>query len=275
MPEEDYQRLREFLDQLPLGFPATPSGVEKKILKKLFTEEEARTAVLLSPLPEDTGRISARAGWEEGQLEEKLEKLSGKGLIYRARHEGKTYYNTAPFMIGIYEYSVEKMDDELASLYKQYYEEAYMEEMGASDVPGFKVLPIGEPVQADLALFPLYDLVEQIKQARVISVAECICRKESRLTGEGCDHPRETCLSFGAAAEYYIENNIGREVTPEEAIAIVETADRAGLVHAGVNTEHLSNICNCCPCCCASMKGMVQKGLDKRCFMNALFEAVV
>jgi H+/Na+-translocating ferredoxin:NAD+ oxidoreductase subunit B len=275
MPEADYQRLREFLDQLPLGYPATTSGVEIKILKKLFTKEEARTAILLSPLPEETGRISARSGLGEGELEEKLDRLSKKGLIYRTRHGGKTFYSTAPFMIGLYEYSVQKMDEELASLYREYYEAAYMEEMGASDVPGFKVLPIGEQVQADLTLFPLYNLVEQIRKARVISVAECICRKEARLTGEGCDRPRETCLSFGAAAEYYIENGIGREVTPEEAIAIVEESDRAGLVHAGVNTEHLSNICNCCPCCCASMKGITRKGLDKHKFLNALFEAIV
>jgi Na+-translocating ferredoxin:NAD+ oxidoreductase subunit B len=273
--DEAFSKLREVLDQLPLGFPATPSGVEIKILKKLFTEEEARIAILLSPLPEEAGRICARAGMEGVDLEEKLDKISKKGLIYRIRHQGKTFYGTAPFMIGLYEYSVEKMDEELASLYKEYYDAAYMEEMGASDVPGFKVLPIGEPIQADPTLFPLYDLVEQIKQARVISVAECICRKEARMTGEGCDYPRETCLSFGAAAEYYIENGIGREITPQEAIAILEEADRGGLVHAGVNTEHLSNICNCCPCCCASMKGITKKGLDRHKFLNALFKAVV
>ncbi|MEX2706541.1 MAG: hypothetical protein Q6352_015015 [Candidatus Freyrarchaeum guaymaensis] len=45
MSDEPYLRLREFLDQFPLGFPKTPSGVEIKILKRLFTEEEAKTAV--------------------------------------------------------------------------------------------------------------------------------------------------------------------------------------------------------------------------------------
>jgi Pyruvate/2-oxoacid:ferredoxin oxidoreductase delta subunit len=273
--EDVYERLREFLDRLPLGFPPTPSGVEIEILKRLFTEEEAETAMLLSPLPEEAGLIAARAGVDEEELEIKLENLSRKGLIYRVRRGGRTFYSTAPFMIGLYEYSVGRLDVELARLYKEYYEAAYMEEMAASDIPGFKVLPIGEQVQAETTLFPLYNLVEQVREARVISVAECICRKEARLTGEDCDHPRETCLSFGAAAEYYIENGIGREITPEEAIAILEEADRAGLVHAGVNTGHLSNICNCCPCCCASMKGITKKGLDKHKFLNALFEAVV
>jgi Na+-translocating ferredoxin:NAD+ oxidoreductase subunit B len=95
------------------------------------------------------------------------------------------------------------------------------------------------------------------------------------LTGDGCNHPVETCLSFGVAAEYYIETSMGREITAEEAIRIIEEADRAGLVHAGANARHLSNICNCCPCCCASMKGMTKLGHDRQKYMNALFEAVI
>jgi Pyruvate/2-oxoacid:ferredoxin oxidoreductase delta subunit len=208
-------------------------------------------------------------------LEERLDAMSRKGLVFRSRRGEKTLYNTAPFMIGLYEYSVDVMDEELASLYREYYETAYLGEMAASGVPGFRVFPIGESVKADMVLYPLLDLVEEVRAARVISVADCVCRKEARLTGGGCDHPMETCLSFGVAAEYYIENGIGREISAPEAIAILEEADGSGLVHAGVNTNHLSNICNCCPCCCASMKGMVQEGLDKHYFMNALFEAVV
>jgi electron transport complex protein RnfB len=270
-----YEALREFLDNFPLGFPATDSGVEIKILRKLFSPAEAEVAVLLSPMPEEAERIATLAGRDPEELGEMLEVMSRKGLVFRSRHEGKTLYNTAPFMIGLYEYSVESMDEELAALYKEYYETAYLEEMGSSGVPGFRVFPIGENVGADVTLYPFLDLVERIKEARVISVADCICRKEAQLTGRGCDHPMETCLSFGVAAEYYIENGIGREITAAEAIEILEGADRSGLVHAGVNTVHLSNICNCCPCCCASMKGITEKGMDKHLFMNALFEAVI
>ena len=276
-PGEDsaYKALREFLDRFPLGYPATESGVEIEILKWLFTPEEAGVAILLSPLPEEAAHIAARAGRDPGELEELLESMSRKGLVFRSRREGKTLFNTAPFMIGLYEYSVDRMDEELAALYKEYYEAVYLEEMASSGVPGFRVFPVGESIRADLTLYPFLDLVEEVKAARIISVADCICRKEARLTGGGCDHPMETCLSFGAAAEYYIENGIGREISAAEAIKILEEADKAGLVHAGVNTRHLSNICNCCPCCCASMKGITREGMDKHLFLNAIFEAVV
>lgn len=273
--DEVYHRLREFLDRMPLGFPSTPSGVELRILKRLFTEEEAEVATLLSPIPEDAESIAARTGMDPDYLEKKLEEMSRKGLVFRIRREGRAHYNTAPFMIGLYEYSVEKMDEELAALYREYYEAAYLEEMAASGIPGFKVLPIGEKIRASLTAYPYLNLVEEVKKARVISVADCICRKEAALTGTGCRYPRETCLSFGAAAEYYIENGIGRRIDVQEALEILRQADEAGLIHAGVNTKHLSNICNCCPCCCASMKGITKKGMDKRYFLNALFEAVV
>jgi ferredoxin len=275
MSDTPYLNLRKFLNQFPLGFPETPSGIEIEILKKLFTKEEAEMAVLLTPLPEEASQIARRTGLNEEVLEEKLESMSKRGLIFRIRRNGKASYSAAPFMIGLYEYSVKRMDKELARLCKEYYETAYLEEMGASNVPGFKVIPIEKNIAADLVLLPFHKIKEDIKSARRIAVTDCVCRKEAHLTGEGCNHPSETCLSFGVAAEYYIENGTGREITTEEAIRIIQEADRAGLVHAGANTKHLSNICNCCPCCCASMKGITKRGHDKHKYMNALFEAVI
>lgn len=273
MIDKPYHKLREFLDTFPLGFPKTAAGVEIKILKKLFSETEAKLALQLSPVPEEAVQIAQRTGLNQDKLVEKLESMSKKGLIFRLRREGKTFYNAAPFMIGLYEYSVKKIDDELARLFKEYYDTAYQKEMGASNIPGFKVIPIEETIAPDMVLLPYHKIKEDIRAARKIAVADCVCRKEAHLTGSGCDAPVEACLSFGVAAEYYIENGLGREITAAEAIAIIEKADHAGLVHAGANAKHLSNICNCCPCCCASLKGISQSGHARHKYMNALFEA--
>ena len=275
MSTDPYIKLREHLDQFPLGFPKTPTGVEIEILKRLFTEEEAIIAVFLTPIPDKASRIARRAKMDKKEMELKLESMSKKGLIFRVRRDEDVLYNSAPFMIGLYEYSVKKIDEDLAKLFKEYYELAYMDELAVSNVPGFKVLPVEELIEPNTVLYPYHKIKESIKNARKISVTECICRKESRLTGEGCDYPIETCLSFGVAAEYYIENGLGREISAEEALKIVKEADEAGLIHAGANSKHLSNICNCCPCCCASMKGITKKGLDKHRFLNAMFESIV
>ncbi|MFX0135077.1 MAG: 4Fe-4S binding protein [Candidatus Hodarchaeota archaeon] len=275
MSDEPYLKLREYLDRFPIGFPKTSSGIEIKILKKLFTDEEARIAVKLTLGPTKAAKIAKRIKMDEKELEKKLESMAKKGLIFRIRRKGKILYNPAPFMIGLYEYSVKKIDKELARLYKEYYDTAYMDEMGASNVPGFKVLPVEETIQPNTTLYPFHKLKDSIKEARKIAVTECVCRKESRLNDEGCDYPIETCLSFGVAAEYYIENGMGREIDAEEAIKIIEEADKAGLIHAGANSKHLSNICNCCPCCCASMKGITKKGYDKQKYLNAMFESII
>jgi Pyruvate/2-oxoacid:ferredoxin oxidoreductase delta subunit len=275
MSDEPYFKLRKFLDQFPIGFPQTDSGVEIKILKRLFSPEEAEITIQLTPLPEQASSIAARTGLPEEHLATKLEAMAKNGLIFRLRRDAKTMFLAAPFMIGLYEYSVKKIDRELAELFKQYYDEAYQEEMGRSNVPGFKVIPLQQNVRADIALLPYHKIEEDIRSTRVIAVTECVCRKEAALTGHPCRHPVENCLSFGVAAEFYIENGMGRQITADEAIAIVKKADESGLVHAGANAKHLSNICNCCPCCCASMKGIVTKDRDRQKFMNALFEAVV
>jgi Pyruvate/2-oxoacid:ferredoxin oxidoreductase delta subunit len=275
MSDEVYERLREFLDRFPIGFPKTATGVEMRILRKLFTPEQAEAAVLLSPFPEEASQIAARTGRDASGLADLLEGMADDGLVLRLRRKGRTVFQSAPFMIGLYEYSVKKIDRELAVMFKEFYDTALQTEMGASNIPGFKVIPVGRHIAADLTLLPYHRLEEEVRAARKISVAECICRKEARLMGHGCDHPLEACLSFGAAAEYYIETGLGREITADEALDILKAADESGLVHAGANSKHLSNICNCCPCCCASLKGIVHKGHDKRKYMNALYEAMV
>ncbi len=60
MDKDIYSRLREQLDHYSVGFPATRSGVEIKILKKLFTEEEADLFLNLSMMLETAESVATR-----------------------------------------------------------------------------------------------------------------------------------------------------------------------------------------------------------------------
>jgi len=275
MSDNAYYDLREFLNQFPRGFLETESGVEIKILKKLFTEEEARLTVRLSTLPEELGNIAGRLSMNVDELEEKLEAMANKGLIFSIRRKGITSYRAAPFMIGLYEYSVKRIDKELAALFKEYYETAYIKNLGSHNIPGFKVIPVERSIESGIVLLPYQKLEESVRAARKIAVSDCVCRKEAKLLSEGCNHPMESCLSFGVAAEYYIDSGLGREITAEEAIKILEETDNSGLIHAGANSKHLSNICNCCPCCCAALKAITKRGSYRQRHFNAIFEAMV
>lgn len=48
------------------------------------------------------------------------------------------------------------MDEELAKLCKEYYDTSYQEEMGISNVPGFKVVPIEETIEPNPTLYPYH-----------------------------------------------------------------------------------------------------------------------
>jgi Na+-translocating ferredoxin:NAD+ oxidoreductase RNF subunit RnfB len=64
------------------------------------------------------------------------------------------------------------------------------------------------------------------------------------------------------AADYYIENEFGREITKEEAKQVLAKAEEDGLVHHSSN--HLGKkifICNCCGCCCKALAGITKHGI--------------
>jgi ferredoxin len=86
----------------------------------------------------------------------------------------------------------------------------------------------------------------------------CICRE----TEECKDYPIDIgCLFLGEAVKH-INPKLGHPVTQEEALAHLQRAREAGLVHmVGRNRidsvwmgagpfDKLLTICNCCPCCC-------------------------
>src|SRR5690606_19058534 len=100
----------EHLDNLPAGFPATESGVELRILRRLFLPEEAEIAAGLSMLPEPVPVMAARIGRDEAELGEILERMARKGLIFRITKGGIRHYMAAQFVIGIWEYHVNDLD---------------------------------------------------------------------------------------------------------------------------------------------------------------------
>ncbi|MCK5097583.1 MAG: 4Fe-4S ferredoxin, partial [Desulfobacteraceae bacterium] len=67
-----YKKLALHLNKTPGGFPETESGVELRILKQLFIEEEAELACSLVMMPEQVKDIAKRLDKDEEQLEKLL-----------------------------------------------------------------------------------------------------------------------------------------------------------------------------------------------------------
>ena len=109
-----------------------------------------------------------------------------------------------------------------------------------------------------------YDSVRQIlDEARAWGVTDCICRKQKALIGEGCDHPMDVCMVFSATPGAFDRSSTIRSLTHEEAIATLERAAEAGLVHSVSNSQtgHWY-LCNCCTCSCGILRGLAEMGVS-------------
>ena len=117
MAEKDvWLQLREHLDGLPVGFPSTNSGVELRLLRHLFTEEEAEMACHLSPFPQTAEQIAQQIGQAPENVEVLLEQMSAKGLVFNSRARGVTTYRAAWFVVGIWEHQVNRLTKEFVKI---------------------------------------------------------------------------------------------------------------------------------------------------------------
>jgi len=256
MAVDAYKRLAKHLDKLPGGFPPTESGVELRILRRLFSPEEADLAVNLSLIPEAPRVIARRAGLSPGEAARRLEDMSRKGLIYRIARQGReTLYMAAQYVIGIWEYHVNDLDPGLIRDMNEYVP-ALMDPEAWKKAPQLRTIPVGRSISAPMEVLAHENAEELVRGHKKFLVAPCICRRERKMVGEGCDKPEETCLVFGSAADYYAQNGLGRYIDLEETLEILRTAEKAGLVLQPSNSQRIVNICCCCGCCCQILKAL-------------------
>jgi ferredoxin len=254
-----YEALAKHLDNLPGGFPATESGIELRILKRLFSPQEAELATCLSLMPEPVTVIAQRTGREKAALASMLEQMARKGLIFRKSKNGKKFYSAAQFVIGIWEYHLNDLDEGLVRDVNEYLPYLARETWAKTETKQLRVVPVSKQIAAGATVASYDDAEQIIRQQSKIVVQPCICRKEHNFVGETCDYPVEVCLSFGSAAFYYEENKLGRAISTEEALEILDKGRKAGLVIQPGNAQKSANICMCCGCCCQVLKNIKQQ----------------
>jgi H+/Na+-translocating ferredoxin:NAD+ oxidoreductase subunit B len=255
--DDIYRDLQRHLDELPVGFPPTESGVEIRILKHLFTPEEAVLAKHLSLIPEPLSRIYARlegkTGVSKHEMEATLDRMFRKGTVLMRSERGEKWCSNAMLVVGMYELQVERLTKEFARDMLQYLNEAFGQELFRSRVPQLRTIPVSKSVPHERYV-STYDDVRQIMQSveGQIAVANCVCRQSRDVIGTGCTHTslRETCLIFGAMAQQHLDIGSARRITKQEALEILEKAEEAGLVLQPENVQRPHYVCCCCGDCC-------------------------
>lgn len=257
-----YKKLALELDKIPNGYPATESGVELKILAKLFTPEEAALAATLSMIPESVSEVAQKNNMTKAEAKVMLVGMLKKGLIELKKDAEKgLVFCLIPFVVGFYERQNAKIDKEFAELFEQYYKEKFHQSMTA-EPSVHRVIPIEKTIPINIDVMPYEKASTYLDEANAWGVLPCICRVQKKLIGEGCDHPVENCIVFSTKVGAFDRTNDIRTLTKDEALKILAESAEAGLVHSTNNAQQDVNyICNCCICSCGVLRGIAEHGI--------------
>ncbi len=256
MTQSVYRQLQQKLDQLSLGFPATESGIEIKILQHLFTLEDAALALSLTPQLETAHSIAKRLDLPVDQTAARLEKMTQKGLIFRVKKAGTSRYAIIAAVHGIFEFQAKTMAPDLAQMIDQYHSQGFEENMAQSAQYFVRVIPVGESIETAHHVAPYEDALEILKSKDKIVVTDCFCRKSSQTLDKGCHKPMETCFFFGSMGQYYLDTGMGRQVSLDEAGNILKNCRDQGLVTQPATAQNPTGMCNCCGDCCGPLKSV-------------------
>jgi electron transport complex protein RnfB len=265
-----YRDLQKFLDTLPGGFAATESGSDIRLLKYLFTPEEARVAMHLTTKPETARQIQNRIKKSGSpislkELQRILDRMLYKGTL-RPHYEGydETHYRatdpTAGGMISV------QLDDKLTREFYDRLNEYMGDTLGKRPRPKvfnpLRTVPVGESIpHAEKFSVSNYDDVRKLidNAPGPFAVANCVCRQKTKRFGVKCAKTdlEETCLMINPDhARRYVDMGVGRFITREEVYDVLERAQQDGLVIQPENSQKPEAICVCCGDCCAFLKPM-------------------
>ena len=251
MTENIYQKLADHLDTLPQRFPTnTGTGLELKVLQHIFSHEEAEMAIQLQPMPEFPTDIAKRIGKGSEETEALLLEMSKKGQILRLGKPGEHKYMAAPFMVGIIEFQLKRFTKEMVEDLEAFQPILMEHTWLKGETRELRTIPIDKTVTDISEVMPYESAEAIIKSSKYISVADCMCRKISKVKGEPCNRPMEVCLQFDGATHFYVDNGLGRRIDQEEALALLKKGVDSSLVIQVGSPQNPGGMCMCCGCCC-------------------------
>lgn len=185
-----------------------------------------------------------------------------KGYLERHIKQQAKFYTSCTlegilkgFIIHSSEYP--KLSHNDMSLVQECITEWALKEMKVSERPEYRVLPIEVAIEDKRQLIPFYQAKAYIQDSPKIAVVNCLCRSTYR----NCDKPLDVCISLNDKAEFFIKRRIGKEISVQEALEILDKARQHDLVHAINDVENPEYLCNCCDCCCMYIQGLKKFGI--------------
>ena len=274
-----YRKLQQHLDRMPIGFPATESGVEIRILRQLFTPEEAALTLEASAIPEPAATIHCRVkpAVPLADVKARLDQMAEKGIILRLPAPRGPLYAKMIFAVGFYERQLKNLTPELERDCREYLLGDYRHAALRKKTTQMRTVPVNKTIAIERNVATYEDIRGYIAaHPGPFAAMDCICRHGQELLGGKCKQTKlkETCLTVGVAAREMAQRGMGRKIERDEMLGLLDAADREGLVIQPENTQKPLFVCCCCGCCCAVLGSAKQFPRPAE-YFSASFRAVV
>jgi len=251
-----YRDLLKKIDSLSFGLPKSFIGADLMLIKKIFSRDDARDFLLMDKGYHTAEEFALKNGLEVDDARARLERMAAKGLIFRRHRERGDEYNTHPFVMGFLEWQGGKPDAAQSWLVPTslYMISSKFGNRMSQTMPFYRTLPMHPELVEGSTIMP-YDNVEALlDKHRRFAVGTCMCRLMGKVKPNNtCTHPLETCIETDDYADFYIETGIGREITKEEALAILREGEKDGRIIQATNSREGENFCSCCACGCGML----------------------
>lgn len=231
-----------------MGLPA--SAALAAIWQRLLSDDEAALALLL---PGSVESLAPASGHGDARVAELLGSLYAKGAVFKSTRDGLTQYKLAKNIVQFHDACIlwDGADGAFFDLWKEVMDRDFAALLGSLPpefaLPSFmRVIPVNRSLAPQSSVLPYEECRELVERSRRLAVVKCPCR----LSQGHCDAPLETCIQLDRGADYALDRGHGREIGRDEALAILQRAEDAGLVHMTENKGFGNAICNCCSCCC-------------------------
>jgi ferredoxin len=255
----DEQIYQEFIDWLKTGWWDLPAAVE--LMPLIRARYSVQDAALLTGMPfkgHSVEELAEMKGMDPEELGPRLEELARKPVIFQIKRSGRFRYSLNDSFFVFYRSAFWRGDLEestvaMAKLVNKYFYHGFMDDYEPVRSKMLRAIPVNKTVQDTKQLLPYEDVVKLIEDVDYICVSTCACRHRKNIDSDypECRHPDEVCLHFDTLGRFVVNNGMGREITREEAYAILKKSADSGLVHSvGNSRENSDTICNCCSCCC-------------------------
>jgi Na+-translocating ferredoxin:NAD+ oxidoreductase subunit B len=259
-----YVELQRHLDKQAVGFPATKTGVELRILKELFTPEQAEVALHLNVEPKSVIQVHEEMQVSDITVEkvaQLLVEMIKNGAITAKEENGNYYFFTMPLLVGIAEMHGGRATPQFWQDFSSYMAGEFGRVYNSTKVSQMRTIPVGKSITVEHHV-TTYDNIRDIinNTCDPIVINRCMCRTGAAARGNPCKktHREETCMAFGEWAKLAIKGGV-QPISKEEALEIMRQNEEDGLVLQPNNYRKVDFVCACCGCCCGIL-GM-QKAL--------------